>query len=98
MRMSTHATVARLWMTAWLLLPVMLLAGCEETPAEPGGPLALVEVSPAFAGPEIGETIQLRADAIDDRGRALSGQQVTWTTSDEVVASVSPEDWSRPSP
>jgi hypothetical protein len=70
------------------MYPLMLVAGCEEAPAEPGGPLALVEVTPAFAGPAVGETVQLRATAKDDVGQALSGQQVNWTSSDEAVASV----------
>jgi hypothetical protein len=78
--------VAHRWLTVWI--PLMLVAGCEESPAEPGGPLALVEVTPAFAGPEVGEAVQLRATAKDDLGQALSGQQVSWTSSDEAVASV----------
>ena len=88
MRRSTRTRVARLWMGAWGLLPAALLASCNDTPAEPGGPVALVEVTPSFAAPEVGEGVQLRVNARDDVGRSVSGPQVAWTSSNEAVATV----------
>ena len=88
MRRSTRTRVARLWMGTWGLLPAALLAGCNDTPAEPGGPVAVVEVTPAFAAPEVGEGVQLRVNAKDDVGRSVSAPQVVWTSSNEAVASV----------
>jgi hypothetical protein len=72
-----------------MLLPAAVLMSCDDTPAEPGGPVAAVEVTPSFAAPEIGESIQLRANATDDQGRAASAQQAVWTSSNQAVAAVS---------
>ena len=72
-----------------MLVPVALLTNCNDSPAEPGGPVALVEVTPAFAAPEIGEQVQLRAAAKDDQGRSAAAQQVVWTSSNQAVAAVS---------
>ena len=88
MRRSTRTRAARLWMGTWALLPAAVLSSCNETPAEPGGPIALVEVTPTFAAPEVGEGVQLRVNAKDDRGRSVSAPQVVWTSSNETVASV----------
>lgn len=85
MRRSTRARIARLW----IVLPIAVLTSCSDTPAEPGGPVAVVEVTPPFAAPEIGESIQLRADAKDDQGRRAAAQQITWTSSNDAVAAVS---------
>jgi len=72
-----------------MLLPAALLVNCSDTPAEPGGPVAIVEVTPTFAAPEIGESVQLRADAKDDQGRTALAEQVVWTSSNLAVAAVS---------
>ena len=72
-----------------MLLPAAVLMSCDDTPAEPGGPVALVEVTPSFAAPEIGESIQLRSNAKDDQGRAAAAQQAVWTSSNQAVAAVS---------
>jgi hypothetical protein len=87
MRGSSRAWV-RLWVGTCGLLPAALTS-CNDTPSEPGGPVALVEVTPAFAAPEIGESVQLRAEAKDDRGRRASSEPVVWASSNEAVAAVS---------
>jgi uncharacterized protein YjdB len=52
-------------------------------------PIARIVVSPGSGTIEVGKTIQLAAAPQDDRGNALPGRIVAWTSSDPAVAQVS---------
>lgn len=65
-------------------------SGSEPNPAPPPPPtVAAVEVQPATAEVMVGETVQLQVTVRDDRGNALAGRTVTWSTSQGSVATVS---------
>jgi uncharacterized protein YjdB len=51
-------------------------------------PVATVEVTPASAVLDLGETLQLSVSAKDAGGSVLTGRDVTWASSDESVATV----------
>ncbi len=51
-------------------------------------PVASVEVTPASAVLDLGETLQLAVSAKDVGGAVLTGRDVTWTSSDDGVATV----------
>lgn len=53
-------------------------------------PVASVTVSPATATVAIGATQQLSANTLDVSNNTLTGRQVTWATSDQSKATVSP--------
>jgi uncharacterized protein YjdB len=59
----------------------------DNTP--PPAPVASVTVTPASADVVVGTSIQLTATARDAAGNSLSGREVTWTSSDTGVATVS---------
>ncbi len=75
-------------------LGVAACGGSNTTapPEPPGQPnpqaVASVEVTPSSAGMTIGQTVQLTAVPKASDGSVLNGRAVTWTTSDEAVASV----------
>src|SRR6266513_2640794 len=52
-------------------------------------PVASVAVSPATAGLQVGQTVQLTAAPKDSAGIALTGRAVTWTSSNSAMATVS---------
>lgn len=64
------------------------LAACGGS-SEPPPAVATVEVTPAQASRQVGESIQLSATVKDVDGNILSGQPVSWSTSASTVASVS---------
>jgi len=76
----THRSVIRLFSAA--LLAVLVL-GCddESNPTDPGGPFLVV--TPSFAGPDPGETVQLAATM------GGSPVAVTWSTNNAAAATVS---------
>ena len=49
----------------------------------------LIEPSMAATLMSLGETLQLTATVLDGNGQAVSGAEVTWSSSDEAVATVS---------
>ena len=51
---------------------------------------AQVQVSPATTTIDIGETINVSAEAFDATGTSLSGQTFSWTSSDPSIATVAP--------
>lgn len=53
-------------------------------------PVESVTISPALDTLTVGETAQLQAATKDSRGSSLSGRTVTWTSSSDAVATVSP--------
>lgn len=55
----------------------------------PGVPVADLRVSPFYGNVTKGQTLQLVATPRDAAGNTLTGRQVTWTSSDPVVATVS---------
>src|SRR6266480_1361381 len=52
-------------------------------------PVATVDLTPATATVQAGQTVQLTATPKDSNGNALSGRTVTWTSSNNSVATVS---------
>jgi len=52
-------------------------------------PVASVSVTPSSRDLLVGQSVQLSAQALDAQGNALTGRQVTFTTSNPAVASVS---------
>src|SRR5437588_3556272 len=52
-------------------------------------PVATVDLNPATATVQAGQTVQLTATPKDSNGNALSGRTVTWTSSNTSVATVS---------
>jgi uncharacterized protein YjdB len=78
-------------LTAVLLAGAFLLAGCDDSPTEP--PLNptpdAVEVSPeSVTLTETGATEQLTAVVYDEDGDEIEDAEVTWSSSDEEVATV----------
>src|SRR5204863_431992 len=51
--------------------------------------VATVDLNPATATVQVGQTVQLTATPKDSNGNALSGRTVTWTSSNTSVATVS---------
>ena len=60
---------------------------CHRAPGEVS--VGSVEVSPAVATVVAGQTTQLEAVAKDEDGNALSGQAMSWTSSDTLTATIS---------
>ncbi len=52
-------------------------------------PVASVAVTPASAGIQVGQTVQLTATPKDGSGSPLSGRTMTWASSNSLVATVS---------
>src|SRR5207249_1012806 len=52
-------------------------------------PVAAVAVTPASAGIQVGQTVQLTATPQDGSGSPLSGRAVTWASSNGLVVTVS---------
>lgn len=76
------------------VLPFLLalLAGCADGPLAPGagGPVASVAVAPAGLALEVGATVTLTARPLAADGAVLAGHPIAWSSSDTVVATVSP--------
>lgn len=68
---------------------VLMACGESSGPASPE-PVASVSVSPATDTVLVGATTQFVATVRDAAGNALTGRTVTWATSAEAVATVSP--------
>lgn len=74
--------------TAIALISLTLSScGEEDCPNCPGG-AAEVRVSPGTASVLPGRVLQLGALVLDSRGNLLSGQSVSWTSSNSAVATV----------
>jgi hypothetical protein len=58
-------------------------------PSEPTGQVAAVRVSPPSANIDVGQAVQLSAQVQDSAGQTLEGRTLTWTSSNEQVATVS---------
>jgi len=71
------------------LIVLALLVGACGGSSEPTPTVASVEVTPATADREVGETVQLSAAVKDAAGNLMQGQSVTWSSSAQSVASIS---------
>ncbi|MCX8089045.1 MAG: Ig-like domain-containing protein, partial [Meiothermus ruber] len=68
-----------------LLLAALFLAACGGG----GAPsISTIEVSPATASKQVGQTQQFTAVAKDAGGNVISGVTFTWSSSDTAVATV----------
>ncbi len=67
------------------------VGACERatTPIGPPAAVASVDVTPATATVQAGQTVQLSATAKDVNGLPLSGRTMTWASSNTSVATVS---------
>ncbi|MCY3706415.1 MAG: Ig-like domain-containing protein [Gammaproteobacteria bacterium] len=84
------------WTLAVPILVLALIVACggtdEAAPTEPPEPpvATTVSISPAAVDlSSLGETLQLTAAVADQNGQAMAGASVSWTTTDNSVASVS---------
>ena len=58
-------------------------------PPPPPPPVATsITVSPATVALEVGDTLRLSAEVLDQNGRSMPGAAVTWSSGDESVATV----------
>ncbi len=71
-----------------LILASYLACGVAD-PEVDDTTVATVDVTPATAGVVVGESVQLTVTLRDAAGNALSGQSVSWTSSDVLIAAVS---------
>jgi len=60
------------------MLPVLLLAVLQAPQSPAPAPVARVEVTPATAEIEVGQTLQLSARALDASGAPVSGARIGW--------------------
>jgi hypothetical protein len=71
-----------------LLVGLLLLAGaCDDVVVRPAE-VESVAVDPVRCEVAVGATTQLTATALDDRGRAVSGLPVSWSSANPSIASV----------
>ena len=96
MRRPEPWRAAPAWTVAVPILALALIVACggddEAAPTEPPEPpvATTVSISPASVDlSSFGETLQLTAAVADQNGQAMAGAPVSWTTSDNSVASVS---------
>src|SRR6266566_4752608 len=64
-------------------------SGSCHDPASGGPPVATVDVTPAAASVQVGQTVQLTATLKDATGNILTGRTVTWASSNTSTATVS---------
>jgi len=96
---SSDITVATITtagqLTALRIGAVTITAESEGIPATlaltvTGAPVANVEITGLSAALETGDILTLTARLTDAAGRPLTGREVTWSTSDAQVATISP--------
>lgn len=90
--MQRTAAIATQTRPRTLALPAMLLfallVGCDRDPNGPA-PVASVRVAPDAVTLQVNETRQLNATLHTASGAPISGPQITWSSSDTLVATVS---------
>lgn len=75
---------------------LIALAGCAAeggnalSPDDANDRVATLVIQPTSVTVYAGDTVQLAADARDGAGRAVEGASVTWSSSNEALASVAP--------
>ncbi|MEP6691654.1 MAG: Ig-like domain-containing protein [Gemmatimonadaceae bacterium] len=72
--------------SAECLVAVALLASCGDSTKAPA--LITLEISPASGSVQVGATLALTVQAKDGSGAVITGQSVTFTSSDESKATV----------
>jgi hypothetical protein len=79
--------------SACLAFIAATLAGCSDGtgPGQQPPAVAVVTITPAADTLAVAATLQLTATLRDGAGNTLNGRQVTWTSADDVVASVTGE-------
>lgn len=67
---------------------VLVLAGCGDSPTKPA---RVAEVSIAVPPGDVivGSQVQLSASPLDSKGNALQGREVTWSSQNQAIATVS---------
>ncbi len=74
----------------WLVGALFSFGACtEDTPADPVR-VATVDVKPRLSTARVGATQQLTATANDASGNPMSGETITWRSSEPTVATVTP--------
>lgn len=96
MRRPEPSRAAPAWTVAVPILVLALIVACGgddgAAPTEPPEPpvATTVSISPAAVDlSSLGETLQLTAAVADQNAQAMAGAPVSWTTTDNSVASVS---------
>lgn len=85
------AVLGAVGVVAWMLFGRDRAPAGPSTPTAPAvAPVAAVAVTPSPAAVAVGRTAQLAAVIKDARGTLLSGRTVTWTSTDNGMARVSP--------
>ena len=95
--LSSRATTSgalrprRVRFSSLLLFGALITVGAcdEDTPTDPVR-VASIEVTPRLSSARVGATQQLAAVAKDASGNAMSGESITWSSSEPTVATVSP--------
>lgn len=96
MRRPEPRRAASAWTAAVPILALALIVACggddEAAPTEPPEPpvATTVSISPAAVDlSSLGETLQLTAAVVDQNSQTMAGAPVSWTISDNSVATVS---------
>jgi uncharacterized protein YjdB len=93
MRAFFDTTVTATRHAAWLASVILVLAACsdETDPAgpPPAQPVAAVQVTAPAPTLAAGATMQLAATALNAAGAPLGGRTMTWSSGDELKATVS---------
>jgi Tol biopolymer transport system component/uncharacterized protein YjdB len=95
---SLAALVRQFWgrlrgaSAAGVLMLALVAIACGDSldPADPTTPVASVVVTPSWAEVTAGTTMTLQASPRDASGQPPEGLQVTWTTNNAAIATVSP--------
>lgn len=67
---------------------VLVLAGCGDSPTKPAR-VAEVSIAVPLGDVIVGSQVQLSASALDSKGNLLQGREVTWSSQNEAIATVS---------
>jgi alpha-tubulin suppressor-like RCC1 family protein len=77
-------------MRNWLIAVLGVSACGGDESSEPNVPVATVTVTPLTSNIRVGGAVQLQVTTLDGSGGTLTGRQITWTTGDAAIATVSP--------
>jgi hypothetical protein len=76
----------------WSVLVLLVALACSDsTSAEPDLPVAMVQVAPETRTITVGDLVAFTASARDAAGRPLPNRPITWSSSDETIATVDQE-------
>jgi hypothetical protein len=76
-------------LVAFATIGLAACGGSDGTgPNGDGPPVESVQLAGSTASIEVGETLQITATALDINGNVLSGRTITWTSTNQAVASV----------